>query len=75
MSAGEAEPEALIQINGAPRRTAPGTTVADLVREVAEGATGVAVAVNRTVVPRGLWAVTELHDGDAVEVLAAVQGG
>ena len=36
---------------------------------------GIAVAVNETVVPRTKWAVTELQDGDTVELLRAVQGG
>jgi len=36
---------------------------------------GIAVAVNGTVVPRSAWPATELRDGDAVEVLTAVQGG
>jgi sulfur carrier protein len=36
---------------------------------------GVAVAVDGEVVPRGQWTSTELHDGQRVEVLQAVQGG
>nr|WP_018347801.1 sulfur carrier protein ThiS [Longispora albida] len=36
---------------------------------------GTAVAVNGTVVPRSEWPVTELRDGDSVELLTAVQGG
>jgi sulfur carrier protein len=36
---------------------------------------GVAVAVDGEVVPRGRWKSTELHEGQRVEVLQAVQGG
>ena len=36
---------------------------------------GVAVAVDGEVVPRGAWESTELHEGQRVEVLQAVQGG
>jgi sulfur carrier protein len=36
---------------------------------------GVAVAVNGEVVPRSAWRQRSLTDGDAVEVLTAVQGG
>ncbi|NYV78475.1 sulfur carrier protein ThiS, partial [Streptomyces sp. UH6] len=36
---------------------------------------GVAAAVNETVVPRDRWAGTVLADGDRVEILTAVQGG
>jgi sulfur carrier protein len=33
------------------------------------------VAVNGEVVPRHRWPATPLRDGDAVEILTAVQGG
>jgi len=36
---------------------------------------GVAVAVNGTVVPRLKWAETRLSGGDKVEIIRAVQGG
>lgn len=39
------------------------------------GQTGIAVALNGTVVPRGRWSLTRLRDGDHVEVLTAAQGG
>jgi sulfur carrier protein len=38
-------------------------------------ATGVAAAVNGEVVPRRSWPGTQLHGGDQVEVVTAVQGG
>jgi sulfur carrier protein len=38
-------------------------------------ARGVAVAVEGTVVPRGLWRETALRDGQRVEILTAAQGG
>ena len=36
---------------------------------------GIAVAVNGEVVPRSQWPVYELHDGDVVEIITAMQGG
>ena len=39
-----------------------------------EGAKGVAVAVNQSVVPASDWGRT-LEDGDVVDILIAVQGG
>ncbi|HWJ10607.1 MAG TPA: sulfur carrier protein ThiS [Nocardioides sp.] len=36
---------------------------------------GIAVAVNGEVVPRTAWPAVVLADGDAVEVVTAVQGG
>jgi sulfur carrier protein len=38
-------------------------------------ARGVAVAVDREVVPRSQWGETSLREGQRVEVLEAVQGG
>jgi sulfur carrier protein len=35
----------------------------------------VAAAVNGAFVPRGRWADTVLVDGDAVEIVAPMQGG
>jgi sulfur carrier protein len=40
-----------------------------------EDGRGVAVALDGEVVPRGEWATTELREGQALEVLRAVQGG
>jgi sulfur carrier protein len=37
--------------------------------------TGVAVAVDDAIVPRGLWATTLVRAGARVEVVTAVQGG
>jgi thiazole synthase len=66
-----------IELNGEPRELEPAATLAAAVREsgVEEGARGVAVALDGEVVPRGRWEATRLRDGQAVEVLAAIQGG
>jgi sulfur carrier protein len=39
------------------------------------GLGGIAVAVNREIVPRSEWASRRLREGDQVEVLTAAQGG
>lgn len=63
-------------VNGEPSSVADATTVFDLVTALAgDQAHGVAVAVNDQVVPRSSWRETALADGDAVEILTAVQGG
>ena len=64
-----------ISVNGEPRALASGTTLDALVATLAPSRSGVAAAVNETVVPRGAWSTTTLGDGDRVEVLTAVQGG
>ncbi len=64
-----------ITLNGDPA-TAAGT-VADLLAARLGDArpSGIAVAVNDDVVPRGEWRTWRLHDGDVVEIVSAVQGG
>jgi thiazole synthase len=66
-----------IELNGEARELPSGATLAEAVREagVGERARGVAVALDGEVVPRGEWEETELREGQAVEVLAAIQGG
>ncbi|MER6334589.1 sulfur carrier protein ThiS [Streptomyces sp. NPDC014983] len=64
-----------ISVNGRPREVAPGTALDAVVRSLVPAPSGVAAAVNETVVPRAQWAGTALVDGDRVEVLTAVQGG
>ena len=66
-----------IELNGAPRELPEGATLDLAVREsgAGEGARGVAVALDGEVVPRGEWQRTPLKEGQAVEVLAAIQGG
>jgi thiazole synthase len=66
-----------VELNGESIELADGATVARAV-EVSgapEGQRGVAVAVDGEVVPRGQWEATELAEGQAIEVLAAIQGG
>ena len=65
-----------VSVNGVERELATGTTVADVVRSLVEAPErGVAVAVDGEVVPHGRWQATSLAEGQAVEVLRAVQGG
>ncbi|WP_327323050.1 sulfur carrier protein ThiS [Streptomyces sp. NBC_01210] len=64
-----------VSVNGEAREFATGTTLDALVTSLTAAPSGVAAAVNETVVPRSRWAGTRLGDGDRVEVLTAVQGG
>jgi len=66
-----------IELNGEARELSDGARLDDAVREsgVEGAARGVAVALDGEVVPRGEWGETELREGQAVEVLAAIQGG
>ncbi|MFF7853763.1 sulfur carrier protein ThiS [Streptomyces sp. NPDC007904] len=64
-----------ISVNGEPRRIDPGTALDAVVRSLTAAPSGVAAALNETVVPRAQWPATALSEGDRVEVLTAVQGG
>lgn len=65
----------IVSVNGEPREVPPGTTLDHLVATLTTAPSGVAAALNETVVPRGRWSGTALADRDRVEVLTAVQGG
>ncbi|RSO01265.1 thiamine biosynthesis protein ThiS [Streptomyces sp. WAC 05379] len=64
-----------ISVNGERRYIEPGTALDTLVSSVTTAPSGVAAALNETVVPRAQWPSTPLSEGDRVEVLTAVQGG
>ncbi|WP_406127674.1 sulfur carrier protein ThiS [Streptomyces sp. NBC_00989] len=64
-----------ISVNGEHQEIAPGTRLDVLVRSLTPAPSGVAAALNETVVPRAEWPSTSLSEGDRVEVLTAVQGG
>jgi len=66
-----------IELNGEPREPPQGATLDAAVRVSGAGAggRGIAVALDGEVVPRSEWERTPLREGQAVEVLAAIQGG
>ena len=64
-----------VTVNGQPRTTAPGTTVAGLIAEMGMDPQRVAVERNQDVVPRRTWAEAPLADGDRLEIVAFVGGG
>ena len=66
-----------VLLNGEGLELPDGSALDAAVREagVGEVSRGVAVAVDREVVPRAEWSGWELREGQQVEVLAAIQGG
>lgn len=64
-----------LQVNGDPVQIADGATVADLVTQLALADRKIAVAVNRSIVPRSRFAEQRVAAGDRVEILEAVGGG
>jgi len=64
-----------ITLNGQAHQLGEQLSLAELVRQVSDRETGIAVAVNAAVVPRSAWPSTTVVDGDQVDVVTAVQGG
>lgn len=64
-----------VTVNGQPAELAPATTVAALVADYCTSERGVAVAIDREVVPRSAWATREIGTGARVEIVTAVAGG
>jgi sulfur carrier protein len=64
-----------VHLNGTARTLDAPVALDALVATLTAAPSGVAAALNETVVPRTRWSATPLADGDRVEVLTAVQGG
>ena len=64
-----------ISLNGEPTTIDAGTTVRRLLEQLELGEAVVAVAVNRSFVPRSQHAEHVVHAGDAIELVAPMQGG
>lgn len=66
-----------VELNGAATRLPRKATVVDAVAAAGADpdARGIAVAVDGEVVRRPEWGGTRLHEGQAIEVVRAVQGG
>jgi len=64
-----------IELNGAPHALAPPHSLRQLVDALALSGKGVAIAVNREVVPRQQWPQRTLQAGDRVDIVRAIGGG
>jgi sulfur carrier protein len=64
-----------ITVNGEVQQAPDGLALTELVRQISDQQTGIAVALNSEVVPRGSWPDTSLRAGDRIDVVSAVQGG
>jgi thiamine biosynthesis protein ThiS len=62
-------------LNGEVESVAAGLSVAGLLAGRGLPERGVAVELNREIVPRSAWATTWLADGDRVEIVQFVGGG
>ena len=67
--------ELSLTVNGEPRRIAPGSSIADLVRKLDLNPRKVAVERNGEIAPRSALADVVLGDGDVLEIVHFVGGG
>jgi sulfur carrier protein len=64
------------KLNGEDREFSDGASLAQIMEQLGvRAATGVAVAVNETVIPKGKHESYRPKDGDAIEIIRAVAGG
>lgn len=64
-----------VTLNGESVEVATTTTLDEVVDSLGIEQRGVAVSLDREVVPRSQWSATLVHDGASIEVLAAAAGG
>ena len=64
-----------IEVNGEQRRVATWTTLLELVEQLELASEPVALAVNRSVVPRQVWRSHVLLAQDKIEIVRAIGGG
>lgn len=64
-----------IVVNGQAETVSENLTVADLLAKLGRAPQGLAVEINREVVPRSLHAETRFSEGDRVEIVHMVGGG
>lgn len=64
-----------VQLNGKHCHIAAGITVAELLESQRVDVSCVAVALEQTFVPRRAYATTEIFEGQAIEIVAPMQGG
>jgi thiamine biosynthesis protein ThiS len=64
-----------IMVNGKERAISDNTTVEKLLQELNVQPQGIAVELNREIVPKSRYAETALKDGDVVEIVRMMGGG
>jgi len=64
-----------IRLNGENRELGDNATIEELLDALSIMAVGIAVEVNREIVPKRLFGITRLAEGDAVEIVRMVGGG
>jgi sulfur carrier protein len=69
------EKEAMVTINGSPAKLRDGRTVSELLAEKKLDPSRVVVEYNRVIIPKEVFGMTALKEGDSIEILHFVGGG
>jgi sulfur carrier protein len=66
-----------ISVNGEDREVRHNLNIYELLidLELSPEQSGIAVAVNREVIPKTVWKDTELREDSEIEIIRAIQGG
>ena len=64
-----------IKINGEAREVDPGSTIAELLTTLKVNPRGIAVEVNKEVVPKSLHHETTIKEDDTIEIIRMTGGG
>ena len=64
-----------IKVNGEKKELPDNSTIEAMLNALSIKAVGIAVEVNREIVPKRLFGSSALNDGDAVEIVRMVGGG
>ena len=64
-----------IELNGEPKTLVEPMQVLQLVQSLELAGQGIAVAINREIIPQQQWAQRNLQAGDRVDVVRAIGGG
>jgi sulfur carrier protein len=67
----------VVSVNGDSMSVPEGSMISDVVARLLEGAEpkGIAVAVDRDVIPRSEWSITPVRPGAPIEIVTAAAGG
>jgi len=64
-----------LKINGSVKEVREGMTISQLLEEMKTPAIGIAVELNREIIPRSSHKSTALKNGDVLEIVRMVGGG
>ena len=64
-----------VAVNGESREIQTGSTLTELIAQLALGGKRLAVEINGEIVPRSQYTMVALNEGDRIEIVQAIGGG